>query len=96
MMKSTKSSFGHRGVPLRQRGGAASYSATDGRAQTSLGDQLGRGSPRTTHATNVSAQVPDAFKKLDAARTQGGDIRKRRWGEHVKASSTAPSSLLSQ
>ena len=49
-----------------------SYSATDGRAITSIGNHhYGRGSPSTTHAENVSAQIPSAFDAIDKRRTQG-------------------------
>jgi hypothetical protein len=70
--------------PLRDWGrDMPSYSATDGRAITSIGDERGRGGPSGSndHATNVSAQVPDAFKHVDARRTQDATpVRKRPLG----------------
>jgi hypothetical protein len=56
-------------VPLRQWS-ARSYSANDGRSASSLADQRNVGSPSTTHANPCSAQIPDAFKGIDARRTQ--------------------------
>jgi hypothetical protein len=44
------------GVPMRQWS-ARSYSGRDGRAASSLGDQYGRGSPSTTHATELTNHV---------------------------------------
>ena len=57
----------------------SSYSATDGRAASSLADELHKGSPSTMHAENISAQIPDArgeggapsFAQRDRACTQG-------------------------
>jgi hypothetical protein len=70
------SSTGGKG-PLRDWS-TPSYSATDGRSVSSLADHNGRGSPSTTHVEGASAQIPTAFKGLDAARTQDKTpVRKR-------------------
>jgi hypothetical protein len=45
-----------------------SYSASDGRAASSLGDENLKGSPSTTHAENVNAQIPTAFDRIDQRR----------------------------
>jgi hypothetical protein len=55
-----------------------SYSSTDGRAASSLGDENLKGSPSTTHAENVNAQIPTAFDHIDKRRTQGKEPVSRR------------------
>jgi hypothetical protein len=73
MMKSTPrgvaGNVSRDGVVNRQWS-SRSYSALDGRSASSLGDQFGRGSPSTTHAENLSGQIPDAFSTIDGRRTQ--------------------------
>jgi hypothetical protein len=60
---------GRDGTPMRQWA-SRSYSASDGRAASSLAtDQYGRGSPSTTHAENLSNQLNDAFHAIDKRRT---------------------------
>lgn len=57
-----------------------SYSVVDGRAITSLGDERGRGGPSDSndHCQNPNPQIPTAFRKLDAERTQDKTpVRKR-------------------
>lgn len=67
-------------VPLRSWTSEASYSATDGRAGSSLADQFGRGSPSTTHAENLSGQIPGGFDKIDKRRSQDPTpVAKRRY-----------------
>jgi hypothetical protein len=64
-------------APLRSWA-SKSYSATDGRPASSLADHDGRGSPSTTHAPDVSAQIPEGFGHIDRQRTQDRTpVRKR-------------------
>jgi len=79
MAKKEFGSDGGRGDNLRSWS-RASYSAVDGRAITSIGDERGRGGPADSadHCDNANAQIPTAFKRLDAERTQDGTpVRKR-------------------
>jgi len=58
----------------------ASYSAQDGRAVSSLKESNLRGGPSDSadHCVNPNAQIPTAFKRLDAERTQDRTpLRKR-------------------
>src|SRR5215469_13939076 len=65
-------------TPLRDWA-SQSYSASNGRAASSLAGQDNRGSPSTTHAENISAQIPDApgqggapsFRQRTASYVQG-------------------------
>lgn len=61
---------GRNRVPLRSWASEASYSARDGRAGSSLADHFGKGSPSTTHAENLSGQIPSGFKHIDKRRSQ--------------------------
>lgn len=69
------------GVPLRDWA-SRSYSATDGRSASSLGDQFGRGSPSTTHSGPANAQIPGGFERCDRIRTTDATpVRKRPFTE---------------
>jgi hypothetical protein len=48
---------------------APSYSEFSGRPASSLSDQHGTDSPSTTHAKDVSAQIPSGFEARDAGCT---------------------------
>jgi hypothetical protein len=81
----TSSPLGSHGAkgPLRDWA-SASYSAKDGRAVSSLGDHDGRGSPSTTHAEHVSAQIPGGFERCDRERSQDPrPVHKRPFTERV-------------
>jgi len=72
-----KSGHGKKGVPLRDWS-CPSYSASNGRPASSLANYDGTGSPSTTHAPDVSAQIPTAFSNIDKTRTQSSvPVRKR-------------------
>jgi hypothetical protein len=63
-----------------RRWSQSSYSAQDGRAVSSLKDEYLRGGPADSadHCVNPNAQIPTAFKGLDAERTQDRTpVRKR-------------------
>jgi hypothetical protein len=68
VMKTRPSGYGSSNQNLRAP--CASYSATDGRPVSSLAERNGRGSPSTTHAENLSAQVPDKWAR-DTRAVQG-------------------------
>ena len=55
-------------TPLRDWA-SRSYSSTTGTAASSLADQRNMGSPSTTHAENISAQIPGGFERADRKRT---------------------------
>jgi hypothetical protein len=59
----------HGGKDCMRQWASPSYSAEDGRPASSLADNDGRGSPSTTHAANVSAQIPGGFAHIDKRRT---------------------------
>jgi hypothetical protein len=72
----------HDGIPMRQWA-SRSYSATTGRPASSLGDQYGRGSPSTTHAENLSNQIPDGWGRDRRATTDTLPVRTREFTRKV-------------
>ena len=64
----------------------ASYSAVDGRAVTSIGDEYGRGGPpdSSDHCRGLSAQIPSGFEGRDRRATQNPTpVRKRPYTQAV-------------
>jgi hypothetical protein len=55
----------YQNIRLRQWA-SSSYSATNGRAASSLAGEDNVGSPSTTHAENISRQIPGGFEARDA------------------------------
>jgi hypothetical protein len=76
MAKHHDRGYGHKGVPLRQPA-AYSYSASDGRAASSLAPD-GKSHEGYSRAENVNPQIPDGFDRINQRRTQSPEPVHRR------------------